>query len=93
VTLGRGDDGGLRLTVTDRGVGIPPHQREAVFGRFYQAHDAGHLSGLGLGLYIVRETVALHGGAIWIETPEHPGTRVVVTLPPQPDDSATDPTA
>jgi signal transduction histidine kinase len=82
VGLGHADDGGIRLSVTDEGVGIPPEQREAVFERFHQAHGAQHLSGLGLGLYITREIVASHGGCVWIEEPAHRGTRVVVALPP-----------
>jgi signal transduction histidine kinase len=68
--------------VTDEGVGVPPSEREHVFERFHQAHGAGHLSGLGLGLYIAREIVALHGGQIWMEEPAHAGSRFVVALPP-----------
>ncbi len=56
-------------------------QREAVFGRFHQAHQDPHLAGIGLGLFVSREIVELHGGSIRIETPSHPGTRVVITLP------------
>lgn len=75
-------DGGIRLSVTDQGVGIPPEQREAVFDRFHQARGERHLSGMGLGLYITREIVALHGGSVRIEEPEHRGSRFVVALPP-----------
>jgi signal transduction histidine kinase len=82
VALERGVDGGVRLCVTDEGVGVPPGQRERVFERFHQAHGAGHLSGLGLGLYITREIVALHGGLVWAEQPAHSGSRFVVALPP-----------
>jgi signal transduction histidine kinase len=73
---------GIRLSVTYHGVGIPPDQRTAVFGRFHQAHNAHHLSGMGLGLYITREIIELHGGFARIEEPEHPGSRFVVGLPP-----------
>jgi signal transduction histidine kinase len=82
VELARGGDGGVRLSVTDQGVGVPPGEREHVFERFHQAHGAGHLSGLGLGLYVSREIVALHGGLVWIEQPAHSGSRFVVALPP-----------
>jgi signal transduction histidine kinase/heme-degrading monooxygenase HmoA len=73
--------GMARLAVRDRGVGIPPERRGRIFERFYQAHGEGHLGGLGLGLYIARQIVELHGGRIQAEAPEDGGTRFVVTLP------------
>ncbi len=83
VTVAMSGDGadGVRLTVTDEGVGIPPAQREVVFSRFQQGNRQHHLSGLGLGLYISRQIVEMHGGALRIEDAEHPGARFVVTLP------------
>jgi signal transduction histidine kinase len=82
VELERSADGGVRLSVTDEGVGVPASQRERVFERFHQAHSEGHLSGLGLGLYITREIVALHGGRVWLEETARSGSRFVVALPP-----------
>jgi signal transduction histidine kinase len=82
IDLERTSAGGIRLSVTDHGVGIPLDQREAVFERFHQAHADPHRVGMGLGLYISAEIVRLHGGTIRIEDPDHPGTRMVVTLPP-----------
>lgn len=82
VELRQGEQSGALLSVTDQGVGISADQREAVFERFHQAHSEGHLSGLGLGLYITREIVALHGGLVWVEGPEQGGSRFVVALPP-----------
>jgi signal transduction histidine kinase len=70
----------VRLSVRDHGVGIPPQDRAQVFDRFYQAR-AGRARGLGLGLYISQQIVALHGGHIAIQGPPDGGTRVVVTLP------------
>lgn len=84
VQLGTDGEGGIRLSIADEGAGIPPDQREAVFGRFAQAHGTRHLAGLGLGLYVSRAIVELHGGLVWIESPERGGTRFVVTLPPSP---------
>lgn len=84
VEMAQDADGTIELSVTDQGVGVPPHQRQAIFERFHQAHAEQYLSGMGLGLYITREIVELHGGSIRVEEPEHPGARFVVTLPPLP---------
>lgn len=64
--------------VRDRGMGIPPADRERVFGWFVQL-QAG--DGTGLGLAIARRIVHLHGGKIWIEgNGEQPGVTVCFTL-------------
>lgn len=81
VALRQEADGSARLSVTDHGVGVPPEQRERIFTRYHHAHRANHLSGLGLGLSITRRIVSLHGGAIWVEEPPHPGSRFVISLP------------
>jgi signal transduction histidine kinase len=69
------------VVVQDQGIGVPQEHRAHLFERFYQAHGATHQSGLGLGLYISREIVLRHEGAIRAEFPEEGGTRVVVSLP------------
>jgi signal transduction histidine kinase len=81
VEVGRAGTEHALLAVRDRGIGIPPEKREAIFGRFYQAHVEDHRSGLGLGLYISRQIVTQHGGDIAVEFPPDGGTRFVVTLP------------
>ncbi|MFG1697430.1 sensor histidine kinase [Nonomuraea sp. NPDC049309] len=63
------EDGAAVLVVSDDGPGIPPDQREAVFGRFTRldearARDAG---GAGLGLPIARDIAHLHGGSLVYE--------------------------
>ena len=73
--------GMVRLTVTDRGPGIPPEGRQRIFDRFYQARSGDLASGMGLGLYICRQIVELHGGSINAEFPAEGGTRFVVILP------------
>jgi signal transduction histidine kinase len=75
------DDDTVRLAVSDPGIGIPPDRRARIFERFYQAHADDHRSGMGLGLYISRQIVELHGGHIAAEFPPQGGTRFVVTLP------------
>src|SRR5207237_1397900 len=56
-------------------------RRDQLFDRFYQAHGEGHFGGLGLGLFISRQIVELHGGRISAEFPTDGGTRFVVELP------------
>jgi signal transduction histidine kinase len=75
---------GIEISVTDSGPGIPVDQRDSVFASYRQGGGAVRRSGIGLGLFVSRHIVELHGGSMRIEEPEHRGTRVVITLPPQP---------
>ena len=69
------------LTVEDSGPGIPPVDRERVFGRFYRRLDSGG-EGTGLGLAIVREIVASHDGSVKLkDQAAGPGLVVEVRLP------------
>ena len=71
----------VRLTVRDWGTGIPPEKRAQIFNRFYQGDASHHAGGMGLGLYISRQIVELHGGQIEAEFPPDGGTCFVVSLP------------
>jgi K+-sensing histidine kinase KdpD len=71
----------IRFLVRDWGLGIPPEHRSQIFNRFYQAHQPRHLGGMGLGLYITRQIVELHGGRIEVQFPEDGGSCFEVTLP------------
>lgn len=75
----------LELSVRDYGLGIAPAQRAQIFERFHQGQESGSESGLGLGLYISRQIVALHGGQIRAEFPADGGTRMIVHLPIAPE--------
>ena len=57
----------VEVTVTNRGGGIAPEDRERVFRRFERTSGAKGKKGLGLGLYICRGLVAAHGGRIWVD--------------------------
>lgn len=80
--------GGLRLDVIDRGPGIPPGDRHAVFEPFYRAGIAHPHPGTGIGLSLVGRSAALHGGHAWLEDTDQ-GTHVAVTLPVLPRPVAT----
>lgn len=82
VDSGMQPDGGVRLTVDDNGIGIPPGQREQVFGMFQRLHARTRYPGTGIGLAICRKIVERHGGAIALDDSPLGGTRVVVDLPP-----------
>ena len=75
------ETGAIRLEVRDHGIGIPLERRAHLFERFYQAHGEGHFGGLGLGLFISRQIVELHGGSLEVQFPIDGGTRFIVTLP------------
>ncbi|HLZ31265.1 MAG TPA: ATP-binding protein [Chloroflexota bacterium] len=68
------------LSVRDRGLGIAEEQRAHVFDRFHQAHGVSYRSGMGLGLHISREIVALHGGEINATFPADGGSQFTVRL-------------
>lgn len=70
----------IRLAVTDHGIGIPPENRPYIFDRFYQVQSQAYYGGMGLGLYISRQIIELHGGQIEAEFPVDGGTRFVIIL-------------
>ena len=70
----------LRISVSDRGPGLPPESAERVFEKFYRADDR-KAGGLGLGLSIARGFVEAHGGKLTAENRDGGGTRFNITLP------------
>jgi PAS domain S-box-containing protein len=71
----------VRLSVADRGIGIPEDDLARVFERYQRAASARHYGGLGLGLFIARQIVDAHGGSITAESAPGQGTVFVVELP------------
>jgi signal transduction histidine kinase len=70
------------LSVSDTGVGVPAGEEERVFERFFRGSNIqGTYAGLGLGLYIARNVLDLHGGRIWLESQRGQGTTCHVALP------------
>lgn len=73
------------LVVSDFGPGIPPHERELVFERFFRSTSARAMPGSGLGLAIVKQVVLKHGGSLRVADTvpggQPPGTSMHVVLP------------
>jgi len=76
-------EGGLRLVVSDTGIGIPADTLEKLFSKFTQADQTTtrRFGGTGLGLSICRELAALMGGTVVVESEEGFGSRFTVLLP------------
>lgn len=73
----------VKLGVRDQGRGVPAHLREVIFERFKQVEksDATAKGGTGLGLFICKMIVELHGGTIWVESEDGQGSTFWFTVP------------
>lgn len=77
-------DNTLLIMVQDQGIGIPPHALPRLFDRFYRVESAASQApGLGIGLYVVKEIVAQHGGTVSVESVENQGSTFKIYLPLQ----------
>jgi signal transduction histidine kinase len=74
------------VVVGDQGIGIPAASLPQLFRRFYRAENvqAQHISGIGVGLYVVKEIVDLHDGQIDVASEEGVGSTFTICLPIQP---------
>jgi two-component system, OmpR family, sensor histidine kinase BaeS len=70
-----------RLTVADTGPGIPEADLPHVFERFWRGTGAKARSGTGIGLAVVAELAAAHGGTVTAASPPGGGAVFTVTLP------------
>jgi PAS domain S-box-containing protein len=71
------------VRVSDQGIGIPAAALPQLFRRFYRAPnaDSQHISGMGIGLYVVKEIVELHGGTVEVASQEREGSTFSISLP------------
>lgn len=79
----RQDQAQVLVDVRDTGIGIPQTAIPQLFDRFYRAGnvDQENVSGLGIGLYVVKEIVELHGGIVTVASIEGQGSTFTVCLP------------
>lgn len=74
------------LHIDDRGPGVPPDQRERIFEPFYRLPGASEREGgVGLGLALVRQIAARHGGSVACDNREGGGARFTLRLPKSPE--------
>jgi signal transduction histidine kinase len=76
-------EGLASLHVCDQGIGIASEAMAQLFERFYRVPDSTieHIHGVGIGLYVVKEIVTLHGGAVEVASEAGVGSTFTVNLP------------
>jgi signal transduction histidine kinase len=75
-----------RVEVRDHGMGISREEQATIWDRFQRAKNVSEASGLGLGLYIARMIVEMHGGNVGVESEPGQGSTFWFTLPLAPTD-------
>lgn len=73
----------VNLEVQDHGIGIPAHEQEKIFEKFYRCGDplVHNVKGSGLGLSLVRHIARAHGGDVSVESHPQKGSKFIIALP------------
>ncbi|MCC6545095.1 MAG: HAMP domain-containing protein [Nitrospirae bacterium] len=75
--------GFIKARISDNGVGIPVEEQPRIFDRFYRLEKNSILEpkGTGLGLFIAKNVIEMHGGKIWVTSEVGKGSEFIFTLP------------
>jgi PAS domain S-box-containing protein len=71
----------LKLTIRDKGMGIPIEDQPQLFERFFRAQNVTNIQGTGLGLHIVRNYLEIFKGEISFESEPGEGTTFMISIP------------
>src|ERR1700758_3550113 len=84
-------DGGVEISVTDQGIGIPERDLERIFERFYRVDPARSRAtgGTGLGLAIVKHVMAAHNGMVTVRSVEGAGSTFTLFIPLRSEHAST----
>ncbi len=83
-------DGHIEVAVTDSGIGMGPEHLATVFERYARVETRGtrHIRGTGLGLFLSKQLVELHGGRIWVDSELGKGSTFTFRLPKRHETTA-----
>jgi two-component system, OmpR family, sensor histidine kinase KdpD len=74
-------DAAVDIAVRNAGVPIPEREQQRIFERFYRGAQARHIPGTGMGLAIVQQIAAAHGGTLTVSSSSDTGTTFTLSLP------------
>jgi len=80
------ENGSVKLEVIDHGIGIPSHEQNKIFEKFYRVGDplVHNTKGSGLGLSLVQHIARAHGGDVIVDSAPGAGSKFTITLPLHP---------
>ncbi len=78
----------LVFSVEDNGVGIPKDELGRIFSKYYRGDTKIHVAGIGLGLFICKQIIDMHGGKIWAKSTLGKGSSFFFSLPLKPKRSS-----
>ncbi len=79
-------DDNVEVLVEDTGPGIAPEEQKEIWGKFTRGRSLDTLpTGTGLGLYLVKYFIELHGGTVFLSSELGTGTRIGFKIPIAPD--------
>jgi signal transduction histidine kinase len=72
------------VAISDHGIGVPESDLDRLFERYHRGSNVSGIVGTGVGLYLVKMVVDMHGGAVAVASKEGDGARFTIRLPRKP---------